>query len=65
MFRAGFCQVDWLDEKCEDDVPESARRWLAEAKPEFGLHGFFKAKKSVVKMDFSVVNMNISKQKSQ
>ena len=46
MFRAGFSQVDWLDEKCQGDVPESARRWIAEAKQEFGLHGFFKAKKS-------------------
>ena len=45
MFTAGFSQVEWLDEKCQNDVPESARRWIAEAKQEFGLHGFFKAKK--------------------
>ena len=46
MFRAGFSQVDWLDEKCQDDVPESARKWIAEASAQTGLHGYFKAKKS-------------------
>ena len=45
MKSAGFSEVKWVEEKCCETASQEVKDWARDASVEFGLCGYFVAKK--------------------